>query len=291
MPYDEIEVSVIIPTYERPRLLKRLLHRLSKTSFRPFEVIVVDQSAVPLQVEEYKKKLNLQYHHVSFRGAAVARNYGASIAKGKIIAFTDDDCIPAKNWLELAFHCFENQDIIGLEGRIHPEKHKTNPSKFRIVSNIGRENIAFMTANLFVKRKHFIQLSGFDERFNQPHFREDTDFGWRLQKMGSVVFSDEVKVLHPAEKLLSGQNRHHFFVHDALLFSKFPDKYLELFVLEEHYIHTEGFWEYFLQGFQRHQVHYAMLNLILANSSVNLGYVPLAKILMLLNCNSSYYDE
>jgi GT2 family glycosyltransferase len=282
MSNHEIKISVIVPTYERPLHLHKLLRRLSKSSFRYFEVIVIDQSAVAANIEDFKKTLVIQYHHVSFRGAALARNFGAKFAKGAIIAFIDDDCIPAKTWLENAYICFSHNEIVGLEGRIYPERNKTNPLKYRIVSNVGRENYAFMTANLFVLRELFVKLEGFDERFNDPHFREDTDFGWRLQNVGEVMFSNDVKVLHPSELQKAGENRNNFFVHDVLLFMKHPEKYLKLFVLEQHYIYTEGFWDYFLQGFVRHNADYSLLHKLLAYKSVNLGYIPMQKLLPFL---------
>lgn len=282
MSNNEVEISVIIPSYERPVHLSKLLSRLSQSTFRKFEVIVVDQSARPISLKRFNNKLNIKYHRVNFRGAALARNYGATLAEGTILAFTDDDCIPDEKWLDHAYSCFKKNKLVGLEGRIYPEKHKSNPQKFRIVSNIGREGIAFMTANLFVLRKCFWQIGGFDEGFNEPHFREDTDFGWRLQRIGMVMFSDNVKVLHPSERKLPDKNRSYFFVHDALLFSKHPDKYIELFVLEEHYIHTEGFWDYFIQGFIRHEVDISLLNKLFINKYIKLEYIPMHKVVPLL---------
>lgn len=287
MSNDEIEISVIVPTYERPSQLGKLLKRLCKSSFKKFQVIVVDQSTKPFNIDKFKNKINIQYHHVSFRGAALARNFGARLAEGRIIAFTDDDCIPARAWLENAYVIFKNMNIVGLEGRIYPERFKTNPAKYRIVTNLNRENYAFMTANLFVLRECFLLLNGFDERFNEPHFREDTDFGWRLKELGKVVFSNTVQILHPSEKLNSRSQRTNFFIHDALLFNKHPENYMKLFIMEKHYIHTEGFWKYFLEGFSRHRVEYALLIKLLKNDEVNLGYFPLPEIFLLLNMQLS----
>lgn len=281
MSNSEIQISVIIPTYERAEFLKRLLDKLTISSFKNFEVVIIDQSRSSFEIRKYSQIMKIQYHHVSFRGAALARNYGAKLAKGDIIAFIDDDCIPNNEWLANAYHCFSKNDIVGVEGRVYPDK--TNPKKYRIVSNIGREGYAFLTANLFVLRDCFNKLDGFDERFNEPHFREDTDFGWRLQQSGEVLFSEQVSVLHPSEIKKSSNNRVHFFEQDALLFAKHPVRYIQLFALEEHYINTSGFWEYFISGFKRHQVSYSLINGILNSESINLGYIPLPEVLALVN--------
>ncbi|WP_339305810.1 glycosyltransferase [Paenibacillus sp. FSL L8-0435] len=274
----EVKISVIIPTYERSSYLLRLLRRLCQSRYKHFDVIIIDQSEQPTNVDRFLDRLNMQYHHVSFRGAGLARNFGAKIATGAIIAFTDDDCIPSKNWLSKASELFLEKDIIGIEGRIYAPKYKTNPKKYRVVSNRGLENFGFMTANLFLKREYFHRVGGFDERFNNPHFREDTDFGWRLQRYGEILFSEDVKVLHPSERYREETNRNHFFVHDALLFHKHPEKYLELFIKEKHYITNSKFWENFLSGFERHHVNKELLHKLLQHNSIDLGYVPLFRI-------------
>ncbi|WP_018887669.1 glycosyltransferase family 2 protein [Paenibacillus massiliensis] len=278
MSRNEVEISVVIPTFERHGYLLKLLRRLCQSSFKKFDVIVVDQSQLPFDVCEFENKLNIQYHHVTFRGAGLARNYGAKYGDGAIIAFTDDDCIPAKDWLEKAYAMFQAQDIVGLEGRIYPERFKTNPQKYRVVSNFGLENVGFMTANLFVRRECFQKVAGFDERFNNPHFREDTDLGWRLESLGEIQFSENVKVLHPSERKKVEENRNHFFTHDALLFYKHPEKYIELFIKEQHYIHNEEFWGYFFQGFERHHIDKVLLFKLLEHGSINLGYIPMSRL-------------
>ena len=41
------------------------------------------------------------------------------------------------------------------------------------------------------------KIGEFDERFDKPHFREDTDFAWRVQKYGLIPFAKDVPVYHP----------------------------------------------------------------------------------------------
>src|SRR5688572_3416997 len=98
----EIKISVVIPTYQRPELLHKCLQALSAQDFDAysFEVIVVSDGE---DARTRKKVLNwqdqfkttLRYHALpSRKGPAAARNFGWRKAKGTLIAFTDDDCIP-----------------------------------------------------------------------------------------------------------------------------------------------------------------------------------------------------
>ena len=187
--------SVIIPSYERPASLKKLLELLSRQVFADFEVVVVDQSATPLDLGLLRCNFALQYIHTTERGPAKSRNLGIKHAKGQVLAFTDDDCEPDIHWLANAYKYFQDEGIVGLEGLVQSDT--TDAERYRIVTNQGVEGIGFMTANLFIRRKVIDELGGFDERFERP-FREDTDFGWRALAYGQIPFARDVKVLHPA---------------------------------------------------------------------------------------------
>jgi GT2 family glycosyltransferase len=171
-----------------------------------------------------------------------------------VIAFTDDDCEPAPDWLARAHGWFRDARVAGLEGRI--DSDQTDEVRYRVVTNVGFEGFGFMTANLFLRRDVFEDLGGFDERFDAPHFREDTDLAWRALSHGTIPFARDVRVLHPAHPRVSvresSAERSSFFVHDALLFHKHPDRYLDLLRREGHGKRGE-FWAEFAKGILRHR--------------------------------------
>jgi len=119
-----------------------------------------------------------------------------------------------------------------------------------------------MTANLFLKAEVFNRINGFDERFDQA-FREDTDLAWRALKYGKIPFAYNVCVFHPPHlrnvKRESLGERNKFFEKDALLLSKHPDKYMELFLKEGHWAKTDGFWENFERGAIKYRVNISKL--------------------------------
>ncbi|HKO37632.1 MAG TPA: glycosyltransferase [Solirubrobacterales bacterium] len=73
------QISVVVPTRDRPELLKRCLGAVEKQTV-PVEIVVVEDS--------------------EGRGPAWARNQGVRQAQGQIICFTDDDCAPFPGWAE-----------------------------------------------------------------------------------------------------------------------------------------------------------------------------------------------
>jgi glycosyltransferase involved in cell wall biosynthesis len=242
--------SVIIPTFERPDSLTRVLDLLSIQSERDFEVIVVDQSENPWPGQNLNFNLDLLYVRSAVCGAVRARNFGAMLARGRIIAFLDDDCEPSMRWLEAAKPLFASPHVVGVEGLV--ESSRLDDPNWRPVTNRSFAGLGFMTANLFVRRAAFYQVSGFDISFEDPHFREDTDFGWRVQELGQMPFSEEAWVYHPPhsrEKARESQAaRDRFFEKDVLLLQKHPARYRELFVAEGHWRNTDGFWVNFLRG-------------------------------------------
>ncbi|MFA7666744.1 MAG: glycosyltransferase [Burkholderiaceae bacterium] len=243
--------SVVIPSYERPAQLAELMERLAAQIERDFEVIVIDQSARPWAGASGDFGFPLLYFHTPVKGAVRARNTGAALAQGAVIAFTDDDCLPEADWLVNARRYFGDPEVAGVEGMI-TSTHHGDPA-WRPVTNVGFEGIGFMTANMMVRTAHFVALGGFDLDFDHPHFREDTDFGWRLQDLGRVPYAPDVAVLHPAQprslERESAAQRVRFFEKDALLYRKHPQRYRELFLRERHYEVTPGFVENLLRGF------------------------------------------
>jgi FkbM family methyltransferase len=268
--------TVVVPSYERHDLLNNLMDALSAQTFRDFEVVVVDQSARPWPDQGRYAGLDLLYVHTDVKGAVPARNSGAGLARGEVIAFTDDDCRPFADWLQGARGHFDDPGVVGVEGLIVSDKRE-DPN-YRAVTNVDFEGIGFMTANLFVRREAFLELDGFDPQFDRPHFREDTDLGWRAQALGRIPFGHDVRVYHPPHRRdieregMAERNR--FFEKDALLLKKHPARYRDLFLMEGHYRQTPGFRENFLRGLDKYGVRADdfYLNLLPPGPAVSAGH-------------------
>jgi len=244
--------SVVVPTYERHDQLDELVAHLQNQIERDFEVVLVDQSAERWAGADRSHGFPLTYYHSPVKGAVRARNTGAMLSQGAIIAFVDDDCQPAEDWLLNSRPYFSDSTVVGVEGLIYSD-HLNEP-EWRPVTNVDFEGIGFMTANLMVRSSAFQYLGGFDLQFDRPHFREDTDLGWRLVDLGKVPYAKDVRVFHPAQprrkERESAVERAKFFQKDALLFRKHPDRYQGLFMAERHYERTPGFRENLIKGFE-----------------------------------------
>ncbi|RAM48611.1 MAG: hypothetical protein C6Y22_26870, partial [Hapalosiphonaceae cyanobacterium JJU2] len=248
--------SVIIPSYERHHKLEELLNCLQNQICQDFEIIIVDQSRKHWERKNSYPDLDILYIHTDIKGAVIARNTAAFYARGEILAFTDDDCQPKPDWLKNSLRYFHDQEVVGIEGLIISEK--LEDKNYRPVTNIGFEGIGFMTANLLVRREIFMAVDGFDESFENPHFREDTDLGWRISNYGKIPFAHDVCVFHPphlrCEHRESLEERCRFFEKDVLLMKKHPERYRELFMMESHYKNTPGFRKHLIRGANKYNV-------------------------------------
>lgn len=90
-----VKVSVVIPTRDRPGLLRRCLAALGDG---PEAIVVDDGSADRESVAAVAAAAGARLVRLEGRGAAAARNAGVAAARGEVVCFTDDDCVPAPGW-------------------------------------------------------------------------------------------------------------------------------------------------------------------------------------------------
>lgn len=231
-------VSVVVPTCGRPALLLRLMRALCRQSLGrdAFEVIVVDdgrcdatRSAVQALLRS-EPSLRLRYLRppLARQGPARARNLGWLAAGAPLVAFTDDDTVPAADWLERGARALETSPCAALAGRVVVPVLDRVPTDHERVTR-GLERTEFITANAFVRRDALQRVGGVDERFTRA-WREDSDLQFRLiDQAGPVGRCEDAVVLHPVRPERWGvslrQQRNAFF--EALLHAKHPRRYRE----------------------------------------------------------------
>ena len=248
----QIAVSIVVPTCGRPQLLSRCLAALVAQRFDSdqFEIIVVDDRpsmATRDVVIEWAKhaayggrELLVTYiPSPGPHGPAAARNHGWRAARGRIIAFTDDDTVARPDWLANGMRAFEYSDVDAVWGRIVMPLHHI-PTDYELDAK-GLERAEFVTANCFCSKKILERLGGFDERFRFA-WREDADLYFNLLDIDARIrHVPGAVIVHPIRPArwgvsLSQQKKVLF---DALLFKKHPQRYREK-------IRATPRWDYYL---------------------------------------------
>jgi len=192
------KVSVVIPTYNPGKRILKTIGALKKQS--PYEMIVVDDRS-ETDTSFLKSIMGIKFIRCSHGGAAKARNVGIKAAKGEIIAFIDDDCIPSENWLKNITRHFKTPEIGGVGGAYRTENKSLIPwligeeiayrhSKYdRFIEFIGTYSAAF-------PKKVLEKVGGFDEDFKHAD-SEDNDLSYRIRRAGYLlVFEPRAYVYH-----------------------------------------------------------------------------------------------
>lgn len=116
------KVSVLIATADRPALLAGLLNSLSASRFDEAEVLVLDQSRVAAPPPPIgRSDMPTRILRCPARGKSAALNLGVREARAPWLAFTDDDCLVAEDWLEVIDRAArESRGGCALTGRVVP---------------------------------------------------------------------------------------------------------------------------------------------------------------------------
>jgi len=223
-----MDISVIIPTRNRPVQLAACLTALAAQTFPRdrFEVILVDDgsdTSMEGVVARTGGSLQVRLIRQANSGPARARNAGAALASGALLAFTDDDCEPEVDWLSVL--CAQSKAcptcLIGGQ-TINALPHNVYATASQLLVDYlyeyqmsaspisPRALPAFFTANnIAVPAALFHRLGGFDETFPLAG-GEDREFCDRWEQAGFPMrMAPSARVQHAHSLSFTGFWRQH----------------------------------------------------------------------------------
>jgi mycofactocin system glycosyltransferase len=130
------------------------------------------------------------------RGPAAARNVGAKVATGEILAFIDSDCTASSGWLSELIPHFREQKTAAIGGMVEGMCSASAVDRYEAVmsslslgsrerfGNSGDDTFYLPSCNLLVRRQAFLSVGGFEESM---HVGEDVDLTWRLRDGGWTI--------------------------------------------------------------------------------------------------------
>jgi len=202
-------LTVVIPTYARPRQLTACLAALVGQRLEvPWEVVVVDDgSPEPLDsiAEAFHGRLDLRIERQANAGPARARNRGVAVARGRFIAFTDDDCLPEPDWLGALLRrealapgaMVGGTTTNGLDGDLFASASQLIVDLVYDHFNADPSQATFLTSNnILCSRERFEAIGGFDVTFPRAG-AEDRDFCDRWKTAGwPLVWEPAARIEH-----------------------------------------------------------------------------------------------
>ncbi|MFP4528467.1 MAG: glycosyltransferase [Candidatus Kapaibacterium sp.] len=242
---NEIKISVIIPTFNRSDILIKCLEALARQTLASdeLEAIVIDDGSTDdtrAQIESFSAPFDLKYIHQENAGPGAARNRGIDAARGEFVLIINDDTIAAADLLERHLEAQSANRgrrlaVLGTfdyiaEARRRPFVNFMQRSSMVFAYPVMKGGEVypyrfFWTCNISIERSALIEAGKFDEDFSDPMI-EDTELGWRLEKLGwRVLYLPEARSMHhhsidavqfARRQWMSGKN-------SVKLFRKHPD--------------------------------------------------------------------
>src|SRR5262245_18723563 len=137
MTLKTIDISIVIPTHNRPADLEKVIDALMTQDAGgvSYEVIVADNNSGPEtravvdRVLARGTPVPLRYIREPRQGVSYARNTGVSIARSSLIGFLDDDGVPVRTWVQQMHWAFdEHPELDCIGGRVRPVWSTPRPS-------------------------------------------------------------------------------------------------------------------------------------------------------------------
>jgi GT2 family glycosyltransferase len=124
-PSPATTISVAVCTHGRPAYLPRLFEALGKLDPKPLEVLIIDNAPGEKDCRAQVEAAGFKYVREDRQGLDNARNTAIRHARGELIAFTDDDCVPSVGWLRAMPRLFEEPNIALVTGPMFPYELET----------------------------------------------------------------------------------------------------------------------------------------------------------------------
>jgi glycosyltransferase involved in cell wall biosynthesis len=203
--------SIIIPTFNGASRIVGCLDSLMKqTAGRDVEILVVDDGSTDNTAKVVAGYSSVRLITQANAGPASARNRGALEARGTILLFTDDDCVPMPDWLEAMLGPFKDRDVVGAKGvyRTHQKSLTARfvqieyEDKYRLMA--GLPSIDFIdTYSAAFRRDRFLEMTGYDTSFPVA-CAEDIELSYRMSALGwKMKFVPAAIVYHTHPDTLS----------------------------------------------------------------------------------------
>ena len=211
-----LRISVVVPTFERPDRVARLVRLLDEQTLAPesFEAIIVDDGSrvdpTPA-IEAAPHRYRLIVERQANQGAAAARNRGIARASAPVVLCLDDDMIPCRELLEEHLRIHDSTpravivgrirtgEIVGplpLFERFHARNLDRMAESIRATGRLPRGTEIY-SGNLSFRRDDYFAVGGFDPTLPRS---EDMEIGFRLEKAGANLrFAYAASTIHDSD--------------------------------------------------------------------------------------------
>ena len=201
---EDRSISIIIPTFNGASRIGNCLDALLKqTTGRDVDILVVNDGSTDNTAEVVRGNPGVRLISQRNAGPAAARNRGALEARGTLLLFTDDVCVPMAGWLNAMIEPFDDPEVVGAKG-IYRTRQKRLAARFvqieyedryRLMAHL--DCIDFIdTYSAAFRRDRFLEMAGYDTSFPVA-CAEDVELSYRMSAEGwKMKFAPAAIVYH-----------------------------------------------------------------------------------------------
>lgn len=233
-----VNVSVIIPTYNRAQILRNTLNSISKQKTQPEEIIIIDGSVVFTKIikDVFPNLIsNLIHKKANELGAAKQRNQGIALAKNDIIAFFDDDILLEEDCILNLWNGMQRNELcgginavitnqsyhqLGLISKLFYRLLGANTNKSLAGKCIGaavnflpeldtKEDIAevdWLNTGCTLYKKDALPNPVFDKHFTGYSLMEDLALSLKVSKKWKLYSASNARIFHDIQPSLERDN-------------------------------------------------------------------------------------
>jgi GT2 family glycosyltransferase len=236
-PIEDRPISIIIPTFNGASRIGDCLDAILKqTAGRDVEILVVNDGSTDNTAEVVGGYSRVRLITQANAGPAAARNRGALEARGTLLLFTDDDCVPMPDWLGSMIKPFDDPEVVGARG-VYRTHQKRLAARFvqieyedRYRRMVDLDCIDFIdTYSAAFRRDRFLEMAGYDTSFPVA-CAEDVELSYRMSAHGwKMKFAPAAIVYHTHPDTLARylQKKYKFAFWRVLAVCKNPSKALK----------------------------------------------------------------
>ena len=219
--------SVIVPVYNGAATIERCLNALAAQTIAAnrYEIIVVndgskDQTTATITAwAATHPQICCRIVEQKNQGPAAARNHGATEARSALLLFTDADCSPRPDWIEVMCAAFADESVVGAKGAYLTKQQALAPRfvqaeyEDRYDRMRDQPQIDFIdTYSAGYRREIFLANAGFDTTFTTASV-EDQEFSFRLAQKGyRLIFVPDARVYHLHDEDLREYARRKYYI-------------------------------------------------------------------------------
>lgn len=196
-------IAVVIPTYNEEQFIGRCLRAVADVNY-PVErlsVVVMDNFSDD-NTKAIASTFAVKIVDVPRSTIAATRNTIGLHTRSDLIAFLDADCVVSREWLDVAAKHFDDSSVVAVG--CYPSVIVGESSEFQVLMSrlyrrASRRPVSvdwLPSSNMIVRSSAFQKIGGFNERLETC---EDSDLGYRLRRLGTLLYDNGVEVYHLRE--------------------------------------------------------------------------------------------